>query len=362
MKHVSHRSRIVKFIFVQMAFTIVMGGFFPLEPAIIDPHSGPIELFRSTFGFMPEITSEHFIEHFNSAYGDSYQYLLMATGEQSIPPYALRPFYPSIIGKTVSIFVDSQNDIMTFFKFIYLLNSTLNIAILVAGAFFLYHAVEKVCEDQFLSLAIASLFVCNIGTIQTAPFFMLDILSYSISALSVWLFINKRFWPLIICLSIGVLIKEVIVIFTLLPISMVLTEKKFRMLALTFLPIFVFVFIRLFNGEDPLSMQYGWNISKGDISFHYAVSHLTNPLIFIIKIMSALGSVIIGWYLVRQHIAFDLKVISILIFIAIITANILLASRVPRVIFIIYPILALAMASGCRFEQSISSAKPTKNI
>ncbi|NCA87775.1 MAG: hypothetical protein EOM92_02340 [Gammaproteobacteria bacterium] len=101
----------------------------------------------------------------------------------------------------------------------------------------------------------------------------------------------------------------------------------------------IFVFLRVSQDSDPLSMQYGWEISKGDIRLDYLLKHLGSArgvLNWLIGIWYSFGPFLIlsiGLILLDKSPSINEKMLMISL-IAIssifIAAQLLLASRVAR--------------------------------
>ena len=181
---------------------------------------------------------------------------------------------------------------------------------------------------------------------------MLDSVSYSIGAIAIYFFTVKKYWHLSIAVAVGILFKEILIIYSILLVYPFLLNKNqfiscFKLLLIPFL---VFTGIRLLMEVDPLSMNYDWDISKGEIKLKYINMHigsLKNFLGFVIKLFITFG---VLWFLAfTSLIDKEKKLLLLLLFIVIfsvILANIILASRVPRVVFIVYPLIAVLSAIG----------------
>lgn len=295
-----------------------------------------------------------FVEEFNGAYGDSTQYMRMALGEESYPPYSLRPFFPKLVGYTalfVANIIDKENTKATQLNLLQPIMSFYNSIFLAITTIFLFLAIRKYLDDELISGLLSLGLIVNVGTIQTSQFFMLDVASYAIGAMAIYFFAQKKYWLLSITIGLGILVKEVIVIYSLLLVYPAFKDKKQLMYSVKLLsiPLAFFIGLRLFMNVDPLSMQYGWNISKGEIKLNYLINHLggiKQALAFSIKIFFTFG--ILWFFAFASFLSKEKKLIMILflMILGIILANALLASRVPRVIFVMYPVFAIISAIG----------------
>lgn len=297
-----------------------------------------------------------FIENFNSAYGDGANYMAMALGHESIPPYSLRPFMPKFVGGIADILMTitgmEKND-ATKLNLLQPVMSLTNAILLMFAVVLVFLTLTKFLKDELMVGVISIFMLINIGNIQTAQFFMLDSASYFFAALIIYLFVDKKYFFTSVAIALGILIKEVMIIYAaLLLFPMLKKELPFlKIVALGLIPLSVFVGLRVFMGVDPLSMQYSWNVSKGEINLHYLVAHLGSLqaiIIFIIKIVFTFG--VLWFFSVFSIKTIDKKLLvtfAVLI-LAIIFANALLASRVPRVIFVMFPVIAILATIGIK--------------
>ena len=113
-------------IICQMVVSVVLGVFFPFEPSIAIPTKEFEELFEKTFGI--EFTTEqmprsyYYFEQFNYGGSDSIEYLKIAAGKESFPPFSLRPLYPKIVGFFSSLFFDPNENMKDFLNIALLIN------------------------------------------------------------------------------------------------------------------------------------------------------------------------------------------------------------------------------------------------
>ncbi|MCF8034402.1 MAG: hypothetical protein K9K66_18395 [Desulfarculaceae bacterium] len=297
-----------------------------------------------------------YVEPFNNAHGDGTQYMLQALGHQSYPPFSLRPLLPRAIGllvNAVSWFIDGGHNIGTKINLFQPVMSLLNSLVLALSVWLLFLAARKFLADELLCLAIALFVMINVGAVQTAQFFMLDVFSYGIGALIIWLFVGRRYLLMVAAICLGVLGKEILIAYLGLLLLPVLTGRKGRLnyLLLGLAPVAVFVGLRVFAGEDPLSMQYGWKVSQGGLSLKYLAMHfgsLGGFLKFAIKLLFALGLPLIlalfAWKDSDKALVATLSLVVALV----VAADVILASRVCRIVFAAYPALAILAALGVK--------------
>lgn len=297
---------------------------------------------------------DFFVESYNAASGDGFQYIKLALGEESIEPYSLRGLYPKLLGKiafSLATIIDKEHTKATALNILQPIMGFFNSIFLVIGVFFLYLTLKKYLDDELLSWLLALGLIVGIGTIRTSQFFMLDVLSYSIGTIALYFFTQSKYFYLSITIAIGILIKEVLIIYSLLLLyPLKYNKKSITLVILTLIiPILSFVGLRLFMAVDPLSMQYGWNVSQGEIDLKYFMVHLGNlsyTILFFTQIFFTFGLL---WIFTLYSLKSQDKKLLIFMFgviVSIVFANAFLASSVMRIIFIVYPIIALLSAIG----------------
>ena len=80
------------------AFFISFGNFFILDKGV-NYSGGENSLHKDIINLSHSGKfSQFFVEDYNTAGGDGFQYIKIALGEESVPPYSLRPLYPKFIG------------------------------------------------------------------------------------------------------------------------------------------------------------------------------------------------------------------------------------------------------------------------
>lgn len=358
------RVLIVFFLLFNLAMTISFSNFFPLERGI-EKLDFQKALKDKSDDFSPELLelieisktgkfNNFFTEEYNGAYGDALHYMKMAIGESTIPPYSLRPLMPKLVGSItwcLANILDNQNAKATQLNLLNPTMSILNSLFLAIASIFLFLSIKKYLKDELISGLLTVVLIVNIGTMQTSQFFMLDSVSYSIGAIAIYFFTVKKYWHLSIAVAVGILFKEILIIYSILLVYPFLLNKNqfINSFKLLLIPFLVFTGIRLLMKVDPLSMNYDWDISKGEIKLKYINMHigsLKNFLGFVIRLFITFG---VLWFLAFTSVIDKEKKLVLLLFIVIfsaILANIILASRVPRVVFIVYPLIAVLSAIG----------------
>lgn len=347
--------RIMRFCLAALLWFALVCGVgiaFPPEAALQSPLNQDACATLQQDGLPPEICQHR--EFANSAWKDSYQYFRIAMGKQSIPPYSLRPLVPKAIGAIARLTLppDRQDD-TSLFKRISQLATLFNLlwaALLVALPALFFH-------DLFLAepalAAIATLFnLVTVGVLQTSPFFMLDTVSYVVFTAGAIAFFRSNLPTLCLAATLGIFVKEIAIVM-LVPIAFLAWKEQRYLAGLLFMlpPILAFVGIRHFAQVDPLSVQYGWNLSHGDIRANYLAMHLGSlkaVLVFISELMAALAGPLVAAVLLRPPQGDDKPWFAIVmaLTVAVIAADALLASRVPRIVGVATPFLVIYMLAG----------------
>jgi hypothetical protein len=327
-----------------LAITVASSLTFFTEPALRSPEPEACQEALQR-GFPAAVCQN--VEMMNSAWGDSLEYFAMAAGRASYPPYALRPLYPKLVGTLARLTLRGDRDPMHVFERTSQVAGVLNVLLVgLLGILPLMHFRARLAELDAIVLGMAMLNMIQIGVLQTAPFFMLDIPTYAVFTIAASAFFSGQFIVLCITAAVGVLIKEVSIVL-LLPMASLWwqsPERRLSRLPGLALPVAAFVGTRYLLGVDLLSVQYGWNISKGDIRPRYLVMHLgdvRSAIEFLIALASSIGAPSVVTYLVyhtvraaRAQFAVCAGVTALVIL-----ADLLLASRVPRVVAVCIPFM-----------------------
>lgn len=334
---------------ISISFTALLSMSFPFEPGL----SG----FGSSYEECPALALENGFsqsiclhrEFSNTAWGDSFEYFSMAVGEDSHAPYSLRPLIPIILAKVSSLTLSETQitDKDRLFEHISNVMVYLNLLTGILLAVIPILVFKKLYLKASSNVTLVVLTgVINFGVVQTAPFLMVDLASYLVFMCAAYFFFSRKIALLSLTACIGVLVKEISIILFIPLIALLLESNRKNILTLFYilLPFFVFVILRVMMNEDPMSMQYGWKISQGEISLHYLMFNLggfSNFIVFIIKVVSGLGGILV--LAIYFHIKYSERNVffttTIMMVVAVIIANILLASEVPRVVGVVMPFL-----------------------
>jgi hypothetical protein len=345
-------------ILLNFCLTVCFGNFFYLEPGIsaapideakvANTNDLPLEVISlvdsSKLGSLPGL----FLEGYNSAWGDALNYMSISLGKESVPPYTMRPLVPKVVGfvtKPVAALMDGENVTNTQIN---LLNPTLtfiNLVCLMLSVIVLFRIIFDITQDELISGALSIGLVVNIGTLQTAQFFMLDVLSYCASVMILYFFVKERYFQLAVIIAFSVLVKEILIIYSVLLVKPILEgQLKLKFIIYIITPLIVFVAFRYFENVDPLSVGYSWEISQGEFRLRYLRLHagsFKSLIGFFLRLFLTFGFLwAVLFYSVRYIKRIDI-LLSILLILGAILADLILASRVPRVIFVVYPAIVL---------------------
>jgi len=95
-----------------------------------------------------------------------------------------------------------------------------------------------------------------------------------VALLLIYSAITLRYWLAIALGGLAILVKDGLVIYSLLFIIFYFYTNRKEFLIGPIVMALIFVLLRISQDTDPLSLQYGWEISKGDIRLKYIASHL----------------------------------------------------------------------------------------
>lgn len=357
----SPRVTVIVLMLFNLATYVTFANLFPFDPgvmtpnrALIEPSATPADLEWLETESKNGLVDYFFVENSNRVRDDGLQYMLMALGEDSFPPYSLRPLVPAFVGyiaEKASLLAPPEKRRATQINLLQPVMSLINVVILVITSIFIFLTVKKFIDDDVIAGLLAIFSIVNVGSLQTSQYFMLDVLSYGMAAAIFYFFITKRYFLFATAICLGLLVKEVLIIYTALLIYPILQNKDhlLRYVAYAFPIVVTFVSIRMIMGEDPLSMQYGWKISEGEINLNYLKIHLggnKNIILFTIKSTFTFGLL---WAFALLALTGEKKLMVftcwLIVFLTAL-ANIMLAFSVPRVLFVAYPAIAVLAAIG----------------
>ena len=208
----------------------------------------------------------------SSYYGDSLNYMSMAMGYGSYEPYSLRPLYPLLI-RAISesrLFFGENDRFFVYSSTFYLMNMLFFFLSVILG----FKIVSKYIDDPLVAISISIVSFLQLGYLKTLYSPMVDQPAVFMGMLVVYLFLNKSLVGLVLASVVAVLTKDSLIILGILPGLALIYGRDARMLwpCITFLC--TFILLRVFSGADLLSMQYGWEISKGEFRLDYLKGHL----------------------------------------------------------------------------------------
>lgn len=335
------RNLAVSLLFSHAAMVIVAGPLFPPEPGIDRPSDSFKHSVAIDFGISPEDIRMTWHEDFNIAREDSRQFALMAAGEPSYPPYSLRPLVPFLVGVT-SHLLSEPGQPAAFLNSLYISIYLWNFIFVAGAGLFTFLAVNKLSQDAILGLGFGTVAIANVGNIQTASFLMTDPASYFFAALTLFLVVTKRTLMGGISLAVGVLAKEILVVFVLLLVISFLSGQRSKSVVALGLALTSFVGIRAVKGVDPLSVQYGWNVSQGDFRLDYLLLHADDPQRFLLRALIALAGPLLVALLYAGRTPLTIAFVMWGGTVLVVLSNLFLASGVTRVLQIALTFLCLA--------------------
>tara|TARA_B110000211_G_scaffold119809_1_gene138657 strand:- start:841 stop:1896 length:1056 start_codon:yes stop_codon:yes gene_type:complete len=248
------------FFIVSIFFNIV------LYPMTSPFHDGYLAHLNKFTGFSEEVFHEEGLLKeknefmFSSFIGDAKSYSRMVMGEEVISPYKYRLLYPAIVklfsnfwfGSTTSIPIQNTtiwlNFILVFLIFI------------ISNSLFKKYTIRYSVWISLLIISLPAIF-------KTFPLLMLEIPSI----VCILLLLSNLEKPLLLTLILvlSMLVKEVFVLSFFLVINQYLLRKRMVFLLISIIPIIMFLGTRYLFKDDLLSVNYGWNLSKGEFHMRY---------------------------------------------------------------------------------------------
>ncbi|MBD3624815.1 MAG: hypothetical protein HUJ24_05435 [Rhodobacteraceae bacterium] len=322
----------------QLAFLVVFANHFYLERGMIGGNADLYAYARerlSVFGLSPDFYDA---QYQNAAYDDSIDYLVAIAGAETREPFRFRVIYIWLIQGLTALTSDCETirsgcglKAAAFAaKLVNWGGIVATFAVLLAAA-----PVSRRGSPATLALALAGAF--SFGTLMTAPFVMADILCGLIFALAALFYLQHRFVALVATVAVGVLIKDISIVLGIL-VAAELFRAKRRPLALILAvgvaPIAVFVGVRLLMGGDPLSLNYGWEVSRGEFEIRYLYYHATDSFSpFLLKAILGAGIAGIIYIVILHHNRYKSNTLIpfAVVWIGMLFVNLFLASGVVRV-------------------------------
>lgn len=207
----------------------------------------------------------------SSFYGDSLNYMSMAMGYSSYEPYSLRPLYPKLIAliSEARLFLGEEDKFRVYSSSFYLMNMLFFFMSVILGV----RLIGEYVQNSAVAVVLAVFSFLQLGYLKTLYAPMVDQPAVFMAILVVYLFVRGNLIWLAIASFLAVLTKDALIIFGILPGLALVFKRDFSMIGPCIAFLSTFILLRVFSGVDPLSMQYGWEISKGDIRFDYIIHH-----------------------------------------------------------------------------------------
>ena len=272
----------------------------------------------------------------SSYYGDSINYFKMSMGDTSYEPYSLRILYPNLVGSIASNIISSFGLDEKKFSIYSLTFIMLNYICFFFSVIISFKILRTFNIDELPAFTLSLIPFFQLGYLKMLQSPMVDAPAVLLALTFLFLLRNKNYFVATIISVIMILTKDSLIIFGIVPFILLLIERNYKL----FLPIVampcVFVGLRLFSDVDPLSMQYGWEISKGDIRLKYLVSHLGSIkgiINWLIGLWYSFGPFLFLLILAKDSPKRESKIIAFILALTallFIFAQVMLASRVAR--------------------------------
>lgn len=210
----------------------------------------------------------------SSFYGDSLNYMALAMGHESYEPYSLRPLYPALVRfvSEARLLGMESNVFQVYSSSFFILNVIFFLLSILAGA----NLISKFINDEMTALFISISAFFQLGYLKTLYAPMVDQPAVFLAILVVHFSLNNKIFILTIVSVAAILTKDSLIIMGAVPAVMLLANKNLKMLLPCVAFLVTFVALRIFSESDPLSLQYGWEVSKGDIRLDYFKSHFSS--------------------------------------------------------------------------------------
>lgn len=212
-----------------------------------------------------------------SPYQDSLAYMNMAMGGPSYEPYSLRILYPALVSavaEPLSRALDASGaERVSVYSMAFMVLNMLFFALSLglATRFLLREGIVPA-----LAVSVAMLSFLQLGYLSTLHAPMVDQPAVFLSLLFLYCVHGGRLRS---ALAIGiamVLTKDSLIILAAAPAIAWLGDRRALHLMAIGLMVATFVGLRLWSGVDPLSVQFGWNVSEGEIRTYILMNHLGN--------------------------------------------------------------------------------------
>lgn len=288
----------------------------------------------------------------SSTFGDQYQYLLMANGEASIPPYKFRMLAPAVVrgmifleDQTLGRFLGSYQRMDKFRKG-HINFWILNFFSILIATFIFFKILRMVTERKLLLFGGVVLFVTQYSILKSATYAMVDPFCFMLFNFAIYYLMQKKWVHLAVFLLLLGLAKDAFIIFTPALFIHFLMNKQlnWKTLGLVAIPLIAFLGLRLIMKESATNIQYDWDISQGRFSFGYLTIRFSSLGHFIPYIAALAFAYGVTWFyipkmrLLRQHQLFYFTLTFTLL---LLIAQLLLASRIVVALAPVMPLLIL---------------------
>lgn len=250
-------------------------GLLHQTPSYLDAHTNRVTqeaLAQISAGKIP-VFGEWLLSSFS---GDAVNYLKMSMGQSSIEPYSLRIFYPKLVGSVAKGLVVEFGLEEKAFSVYSATFMVLNYLCFFFSVILSFKLLRSFAMNEFVALCLSFLpFLpfLQFGYLKILQAPMVDAPAVLFSLLFLFLLKENKVLSATLVSIFMVLTKDSLIIFAVVPLILFLMSKKTLLLFPLLTMPAVFVGLRVFSEVDPLSMQYGWAVSKGDIRWYYFIWH-----------------------------------------------------------------------------------------
>lgn len=359
MPAMTRHPRSLVFIFLVLANLIVnitFGDFAPIDQSTISPRffrdRNPLVLSDPGLNDLRERMFRRILvpragEQFvlSSAYGDEIEYLRMAMGEAADAPYRFRPAVPVVVRvltRTYTLLAGAATTRVLAYRRAATAFWLLNAILLGTGALGVWLISRAVNTEHSVAVAAVVSFCTQLGVLQTAAYPMLDVASYAVAAWTLLALISKRDWLVVALLALAPIVRDALILLAVLALIYALTTRRWLIIIGCVGAVTSFAAIRVFGGASPLNVQYNWDLAHGKFSLVYARAHLTQAP------GNLLACVVVTFGVLWVYVPFasvlgkvKLLVPCVAFFCLLLCAQIMLSSRVVRVLAIAYPMFLL---------------------
>lgn len=212
---------------------------------------------------------------FSSYQGDSLNYMKMAMGYGSYEPYSLRVAYPYLVGQVsevlLKVFKSDKKFSVYSAVFIFF-----NILAFIVSVYLAARILLILGVNLAASVFISFISFLQLGYLKTIYSPMVDQPAILITLIFITALISKNFIWLTLFSIVAILVKDSLIMLGLIPGIYLLIKRDYRYFIVCIIMLISFIGLRYINDTDPLSMQYGWEVSKGDFRLDYFKAHFSS--------------------------------------------------------------------------------------